>query len=88
MDQEDAVATAELNIRVQTLEREIAEMKRYNEQHRDNDSRRWDDLLVRFGELKAKVEGLNGRMAGYVVAGSILSGGLALLAQVVMGKGN
>ncbi len=44
----------------------------------------WTTFLIQFGELKAKVEGLSGRLAGYVVAGSVLTGGLALLVQFLL----
>jgi hypothetical protein len=68
--------------RLQALEREVAEIKA---RHRD-DGQEWSVFLVQFGELKARVESLAARMGAYLVAGSVLAGALAVLAQFVMRK--
>jgi hypothetical protein len=66
--------------RMKTLEREVGEIRRRH----DIDAKDWSDFLIAFGELKAKVEGLSGRVAGYVVAGSMLAAGLAFLGQFII----
>lgn len=69
-----------LEQRIITLEREMGEVRR----RQIEDAKDWAAFLVAFGELKAKVEGLSGRLAGYVVAGSVVTGALAVLAQFLL----
>lgn len=46
------------------------------------------DLWKVIGEIKVSVANLNGRMAGYLLAGGILGAAVAVLAQVVMKRAN
>ena len=71
---------AVLEQRLTTLEREMGEVRR---RHQD-DTLAWESFLKDFGALRARVEGLAGRLAGYVLAGSVLAGGLALVAQFII----
>jgi hypothetical protein len=67
--------------RITTLEREMSETR-----HRlDKDSSEWQAFLISFGELKAQLAGLNGRVAGYLLAGSLLAAIVAVLAGKVAG---
>jgi len=78
----DETDHALLDQRLKTLEREVGEIRRRH----DTEGTEWAQFLIAFGKLEAKVEGLSGRLAGYVVAGGVLAGGLALLGQFLMRK--
>ncbi len=75
------VELARLDQRVVTVEREVSELKRQASDHHASDTSRWDGFLIAFGKLEAKVEGLNGRMAGYLLAGMLLASVVAVVAQ-------
>lgn len=47
-------------------------------------SREWTQLLLTVGRLDAKMEGLNGRLAGYLIAGATLAGALSFVASRVL----
>ena len=64
---------ASLLARVDGCERDIRDLK----QGRAKDSDKLDELI-------AQVAGLNGRMAGYLVAGMVLAAGVATLMQQAM----
>lgn len=81
---EDEVALGRLEVRMTTVEREIAEIKRKSDDHHTNDTQRWDNFLINFGALQAKVEKLDGRMAGYLLAGMLLAAVVAVIAQVML----
>jgi hypothetical protein len=83
MEEDVGVQLGRIDIRVSTVEREISDLKHHNENHRNDDGKRWDSLLIAFGELKAKVEGMNGRMAGYLIAGMLLAAVVSVLANKV-----
>lgn len=78
------VALAKLDQRTTTLEREVSELKRQAADHHSSDTSRWDGFLIAFGKLEAKVEGLNGRMAGYLLAGMLLASVVAVVAQYAL----